>query len=285
MNFDYKKLKNFTKLFTNRKVYDIIQMFLKIIYPRQASLKIIQGGENTNVTYVGLCGKLSVDLAVYLGQILKNLQKRVLIADLTEGHGLYYLFSVSEKFPVTYRNVDYIGKDFNVYAEENNEYNYILICMENNIRHILGNYLSKIYYISDTQYINFFSMVNEIKNSRMATGIIVRDVTDGGIHAQYLMKYVFMDDYLLKMYQTHRVYQIHDDLTDREYRINMQYGDFGGFQNLSAEFLKVLEQIAAELTGYDKKQIKYSLKYAKEGKTIEKHNILEQRFGKKRNKQ
>ena len=128
-------------------------------------------------------------------------------------------------------------------------------------------------------------MVNEIKNSRMATGIIVRDVTDGGIHAQYLMKYVFMDDYLLKMYQTHRVYQIHDDLTDREYRINMQYGDFGGFQNLSAEFLKVLEQIAAELTGYDKKQIKYSLKYAKEGKTIEKHNILEQRFGKKRNKQ
>ncbi len=126
MNFDYKKLKNFTKLFTNRKVYDIIQMFLKIIYPRQASLKIIQGGENTNVTYVGLCGKLSVDLAVYLGQILKNLQKRVLIADLTEGHGLYYLFSVSEKFPVTYRNVDYIGKDFNVYAEENNEYNLFL---------------------------------------------------------------------------------------------------------------------------------------------------------------
>lgn len=75
---------------------------------------------------MGLCGKLSVDLAVYLGQILKNLQKRVLIADLTEGHGLYYLFSVSEKFPVTYRNVDYIGKDFNVYAEENNEYNLFL---------------------------------------------------------------------------------------------------------------------------------------------------------------
>ncbi len=246
---------------------------------------MIQGGENTSATYIGLCGKLSADLTVYLGQILKNLQKRVLIADLTESHGLYYLFSVSEKFPVTYRNIDYIGKDFDIYEQKNNKYDYVLVCIENSARHILGNCLSKIYYISDTQYINFFSMINEIKNSKMATGIIIRDVTDGAIHAEYLMKHVFMDDYLLNMYYTNRVYQIHDDLTDREYRINMQYGDFGSFRNLSAEFLKVLEQITAELTGYDKKQIKYSLKYAKEGKTIEKHNILEQRFRKKRNKQ
>lgn len=285
MNFNYKKINFFTKLFTNEKVYDIIQVFLKIIYPRQTFLKITQGGENTNVTYVGLCGKLSVDMAVYLGQILKNLQKRVLITDLTESYALYYLFSVSEKFPVTYKNIDYIGRNFNVYAEKNNEYDYIIICMEKNVRYMLGNCLSKIYYISDTQYVNFFSMVNEIKNSKMATGVIIRDVTDGGIHAEYLIKCVFMDDYLLKMYQAHRVYQIHDDLTDREYRINMQYGDFGSFENLSPDFFKVLEHIAAELTGYDKKQIKYSLKYAKEGKTIEKHNILEQRFRKKRNKQ
>jgi len=234
---------------------------------------------------VGLCGKLSVDLAVYLGQILKNLQKRVLIADLTESRGLYYLFSVSEKFPVAYKNIDYIGRDFNIYAEENSKYDYILICMEGCVRRITGNCLSKIYYISDTQYVNFISMLNEIKNSKSVTGIIIRDITDGGITPEYLLKYVFMDDYLLKMYQNHRIYQIHDDLADREYRINMQYGDFGGFQNLSAEFLRVLEQIAVELTGYEKKQVKHSLKYAKEGKTIEKHNILEQRFGKKRNKQ
>lgn len=285
MNFNYKKINFFTKLFTTRKIYDILQMFLKVMYPRQTSLKIIQGGENTSVTYIGLCGKLSVDFTVYLGQILKNLQKRVLIADLTESHGLYYLFSVSEKFPLTYKNIDYIGKNFNIYEEKNNEYDYILVCMENNVRYILGNCLSKIYYISDTQYVNFLSMITEIKTSKIATGIIVRDVTDGGIHAEYLIKYVFMDDFLMNMYYTHRVYQIHDDLTDREYRINMQYGDFGSFQNLSAEFLRVLEQIATELTGYDKKQIKYSLKYAKEGKTIEKHNILEQRFRKKRNKQ
>lgn len=234
---------------------------------------------------MGLCGKLTIDLAVYLGQILKNLQKRVLIADLTENYGLYYLFSVSEKFPVTYKNIDYIGTDFDAYAEENNEYDYILICMTGRIRQRIGNRLSKIYYVSDTQYVNFLSIVNEIKNSRVATGMIIRDITDGGIHAEYLLKYVFMDEYLLKMYQNHRVYQIHDDLTDREYRINMQYGDFGSFQNLSTEFLRVLERITAELTGYEKKQVKHLLKYAKEGKTIEKHNVLEQRFRKKRYKQ
>lgn len=260
-------------------------MFLKIIYPKDKLPYILkQGGEGTSTAYIGLCGKLSVDLAVYLGQILKNLQKRVLIADLTESYGLYYLFSVSEKFPVTYRNVDYISRDFNVYAEENNRYDYILICMTGNVRRVAGSRLSKIYYISDTQYVNILSMIYEIKNFGQATGIIIRDITEGGIHPEYLFKYVFADDYLMKMYYGHRLYQIHDDLTDREYRLNMQYGDFSSFRNLSGEFLKVLEMVTMELTGYEKSRVSHSLKYAKEGKTIEKHNILEQCFRKKRNK-
>lgn len=243
-----------------------------------------QGGESTDTTYVGLWGRLSIDMAVYLGQILKNLRKKVLIADLTESCGLYYLFSVSEKFPVTYRNVDYIGKEFNAYAEENKRYDFIFICLEGNVRRMTGNRVSKMYYISDTPYVNLLSMIREIKNSRLVTGIVIRDVTDGGINVEYLLKYVFMDDYLMKMYHEHRFYQIHDDLADREYRLGMQYGDFGDFRNLSSEFLRVLEKIAMELTGYGKNQVNHSLKYAKEGKSIEKYNILEQRFGKKRNK-
>lgn len=223
-------------------------------------------------------------MAVYLGQILKNLQKKVLIADLTESYGLYYLFSVSGKFPVTYRDVDYIGKDFNIYEEKNDKYDFILICLEGSIRRMTGNRLSKIYYISDTQYVNIVSMMREIKNSRIITGVIIRDITDGGITVEYLLKYVFMDDYLVRIYREQRFYQIHDDLTDREYRLEMQYGDFGSFQNLSSEYLKVLRNIIMEITECEKEQVNRSIKYAKEGKTIEKHNILEQCFRKKRNK-
>lgn len=233
---------------------------------------------------MGLCGKLSVDMAVYLGQILKNLQKKVLIADLTESGGLYYLFSVSKNFPITYGNVDYTGGEFHAYAQENEDYDVVLVCMEGNVRRISGNRLSKIYYISDTQYVNFLSMIKEIRNARDVTGIIIRDITEGSVTVSYLLKYVFMDEYLLKLYGQNRFYYIHDDLTDREYRLNMQYGNFGEFKNLSDEFLKVLEKITMEITGYGKSEVKLSLKYAKEGKPIEKHNFLEQRFGKKRHK-
>lgn len=234
---------------------------------------------------MGLCGKLSIDVAVYLGQILKNLGKRVLIADLTESRGLYYLFSLSEKFPITYGKVDYMNHTFHMYAKENEKYDIILICMEGNIRQISGNRLSKIYYISDTQYSNVVSMIKEIRNARVVTGIIMRDITEGTISLSYLLKCVFCDEYLLKLYEQKRFYEIHDDLTDREYRLQMQYGNFGEFKHLSPEFIQVLKELVKDITGAEKKEINLSIKYAKEGKNIEKYNVLEQYAGKKRNKQ
>lgn len=225
-----------------------------------------------------------MDIAVYLGQILKNLQKKVLIADLTESFGLYYLFSVSEKFPITYGGVDYVGKQFQAYAAENDGYDIIILCMEGNVRQISGNRLSMIYYISNTKYSNFLSMINEVKKAKKVTGIIVRDITESGITVPYLLKFVFMDDFLIRLYQQNRFYSIRDDFADREYEISMQYGYFGEFKNLSADFLKALEEMTVEISGCLNKEVKLALKYAKEGKNIEKHNILEQHTGKMRNK-
>ena len=77
----------------------------------------------------------------------------------------------------------------------------------------------------------------------------VHKYQNGAIHAEYLMKHVFMDDYLLNMYYTNRVYQIHDDLTDREYRINMQYGDFGSKENSSFKAFIFFPPSKAMLSG------------------------------------
>lgn len=233
---------------------------------------------------MGLCGLPSVDIAVYLGQILKNLQKKVLIADLTGSNGLYDLLPASEKLPITYKNVDYIGDRFHIYSSENDYYEYILVCLNQDSRRLTGNRLSKMYYVTNTEYDNFKSMTLSVKNGKMISGVIVRDVTEGEITVSYLLRCIFQDDYLMKMYREHRIFEIHDDLTDREYRLKMQYGNFGEFKNLSPEFCSVLERLSVEITGCKKNYVTKALKYAKEGKSIEKHYILGQQQGKKRDK-
>lgn len=242
-----------------------------------------EGGEGTNTLYVGLCGILSIDMAVYLGQILNNLNRRVLIADLTGRQGLPFLFSGAEQFPITYRKVDYIGSEFHMYAEDNQQYDVILVCLNGNIRQLTGNRLSKLYYISDSDYTNLRQMLLEIRNARLVTGLIFRDMTDNGITASYLLKCVCMDDYLGRICAEGRVYEIPDDLVDREYRIAMQYGEFVDFRHLSSGYLRVLEKLALDITGCGQNLVKKAVKYAKEGKYIEEHHVLEQRVGKKRN--
>lgn len=233
---------------------------------------------------MGLYGKPGIDIAVYLGQILKNLERKVLIADLTEEKSLYYLFSVSQKFLVNYGKVDYIGEEFPVYIKENTHYDIVILCMKDPVKQLVGLTVDVCYYITDTQYANLEAMQCSVRNGHRVSGIIVRDVTEGSINVPYLLTYVLKDEYLIGLYEKKLVYTIPDDLTDREYRVSMQYGNFGEFRNLSPDFLEVLKMMAMEITGDKPGNVNLALKYAKEGKNIEKHNILEQHFRKKRDK-
>ena len=174
---------------------------------------------------MGLYGKPGIDIAVYLGQILKNLERKVLIADLTEEKSLYYLFSVSQKFPVNY--VDYIGEEFPVYIKENTHYDIVILCMKDPVKQLVGLTVDVCYYITDTQYANLEAMQCSVRNGHRVSGIIVRDVTEGSINVPYLLTYVLKDEYLIGLYEKKLVYTIPDDLTDREYRVSMQYGNFG----------------------------------------------------------
>ncbi len=241
-----------------------------------------RGGESTSTLYVGLCGLLSVDMAVYLGQILNNLNRKILIADLTNRQALKHLFSQVDQFPVTYHRIDYVSSEFNMYAKENESYDIIFVCLTGDIRQLTGNRLSQLYYISDSDYFNVERMMQEIRTAKIITGIVFRDLTENGIGASYLLKYVCMDDYLTKLHREGRVYEIYDDLVDREYRIAMQYGAFSEFKKLSFGFLRVLECLAMEISGCEKHQVHKALKFAKEGKFIEEHHVLEQCIRKKR---
>jgi hypothetical protein len=223
-------------------------------------------------------------MAVYLGQTLKNLQKKILIADLTESDGLHYLFSASEKFPITYRNVDYIDSRFQITAQENESYDYVFVCMRRNEDLPLANYLSKNYYISDTEYEHLKTMIGEMKTAKIATGIIIRDIPGGKFSVEYLLRCVFMDEYVMKLCETDRIYRIRADEADRQYRLDMQYGVLENFKELSPDYQKVLEKLAVELTGCSQKEAAKMVKYAKEGKNSAKHHILEQYSRKKRNK-
>jgi hypothetical protein len=223
-------------------------------------------------------------MAVYLGQILKNLQKKILIADLTESEGLHYLFSASEQFPITYQNVDYIDKHFQITAKENETYDYIFVCMRHSGDLPMAHCLTKNYYISDTEYEHLKMMLDEIKNAKTVTGIIIRDIPARKFSVEYLFRCVFMDEYVMKMCETDRIYRIRSDETDRQYRLDMQYGVFENFKELSPDYQRVLEKLAVELTGCPQKEAAKLVKCAKEGKNSAKYHILEQYSGEKRNK-
>lgn len=227
---------------------------------------------------------MSLDVAFYLGQILMNLKQKVLIADLTGTGGLYAVFSDNNNTLFTYRNVDYVSKEFDIIDNKYDIYDCVIVCLKDSPRSIHGNMFSKVYFISDTQYTHIFKLLYDIKNTRTITGIILRDVTDNGINGKYIFNYYLKDDFASKIYSDGRVYEIQDDLIDREYRLQMQYGSPGKFSGLSKGFLNVLKIIITELTGMNKDYIAKAIKNAKEGKIIEKYSILEQCSRKKRNK-
>lgn len=262
-------------------------MFLKFLFSRYSFVFLdYQGGEGTGTVYIGMCGSLTLDVAVYTGRTLNNLGHTVLIADFTESEGLHYLFSVSKNFPINYQGIDYTKETDNLWQEYTDNYDYVIVCVQEDIRQIGEYFFSYVYYVSDMEYKHMKNMIEQMKQNRLVSGVILRDMIQEGINAEYLIKYVFRDDYLFRLYAEKRFYQIIEDVFDNEYRIFMQYGDLHNFRRLSMAYLKVIEIIVMEITNMENKMIKKALKDAKEGKVVEKHkySILEQCIRKKCNK-
>lgn len=146
-----------------------------------------------------------------------------------------------------------------------------------------GNRLSKLYYISDVEISHVRELIRRIREGNQFNGIVLRDIPEQGLHVKTLLKYVFRDDYMIRLYEQNRIMELSEDAMDYSYRIQMQYGDVPGFRLLSTQYLAILVRLVMEITGCEKKVAVKAVKYAKEGKKIEKYNILEQCIREKRN--
>ncbi len=246
------------------------------------SLKSIMGGERTDTSYIGLCGRMSLDLAFYLGQILTNLQKKVLIADLTKSTGLAGIRSHPDRFPVSARGVDYTDERF-VTAKGQDCYDFVFVCLITGKGYNGFHLMKQVYYISDTEADHLALAAEEIKSANRISGMILRDFPDHLYSPEYFFRYLAADDYLLNLYRQKRIFLIPLDEQDTEYRLKLQYEPSGKFRDLSEGFVKVLTILAGNLTDCGQKDIVRAFKYAKEGKVHDEYHILERGIGKNGN--
>ncbi len=200
---------------------------------------------------------------------LKNLQYSISVADISGRSCL--LINQQESCVYSYKNISFYKGNVTDEAAEQSDY---VIIMADTLDTAFEQMCDAIFVVVDNSYAMSVYLKEVIRSIAEITGIIFREVTDNGVNSEYIIKYVIKDDYLYKLMQNNCVYQIADDVIDREYKISMGYEGITHFKNLSGDFLRVISAIAVKVTGKDMKMVDKALGKAKEGEIIE-HSILE----------
>lgn len=236
-----------------------------------------KGGGITSIRYIGILGYDILDLTVYLSMVLKNLQYSIIVADMRRGEEL--LFFQQDSCIYSYKGIEFYrckedGDGLKSIPADALRDSDIVIVMGEKDNRAFEDLCDHIYVVADTSYRMSQDLKDIIRKGRKITGVIFRDVTDNGIDASYIIKHIIKDDYLFKILKAGNIYEIEDDIIDREYKIAMSYEGFTDFKNLSEDFLKVISDLTEKITDRRGKILEKALAKAKEGKIIE-HSILE----------
>lgn len=222
---------------------------------------------------IGILGYDILDFSVYLSMILKNLQYDVIVADMT--HMENQLFNWQESCENSYKKIIFHkGKSTDDYFGSFERERDIVIFLFDDEKDNMLLEMDKTFIITDNRYQSVMNMRNMVRSCEQLNGIIFRDITENGVNANYIIKQVLKDDYLVNLQKSGKVYEINDDIYDREYNISLQYDGITDFKHLSDKFIKSLHFVAREITAFESKLIEKAILKAKDGEIYE-HCILE----------
>lgn len=200
--------------------------------------------------------------------ILKNLQYGVSVADITDR--ARFFLQRQDSCGYSYKNIYFYKGEL---PNETGDGDCVFVLADE------GS--SGLYELCDRMYVvvdNSYGMSEYVKNilrgNSRIDGVIFRDITDNGITGQYIVKHIIKDDYLMKLFRAGCVYQIADDMIDREYKIAIGYEGISDFKNLSSGFLRVLSSVVQRITGEGARTVEKAIARAKEGEIFE-YSILE----------
>lgn len=231
---------------------------------------------------IGILGYDTYDLAIYVSMVLKNLQYNVIVISVTKKSESIFNQQGSCNY-YSYKNIQfYKGKTIKSCLEHIPEKSmekadYVLVLLDSLEDHMVDDFC-KLFIVLDNSFYMTEYLKKTIRKLDSIDGIVFRDITDNGISSEFIIKHIIKDDYLCKLYQKGSIYQIGDDIIDREYKISIEYEGITNFKNLSDDFLKAIENIVINISRHDSKSVIKALLKAKEGLIFE-HCILEQPKG------
>ena len=227
---------------------------------------------------IGILGYNTYDLAIYVSMVLKNLQYNIIVISVTEK--LESIFNQQNSCNYySYKNIQfYKGKTIkscleHIPTKSMEKADYVLVLLDSLESHVATDFY-KLFIVVDNSYYMTEYLKLIIRKLDSIDGIVFRDITDNGISSEFIIKHIIRDDYLWKLYQRGSVYQISDDIIDREYKISIEYEGITNFKNLSSDFLKAIENVVIKISGHGSKSVLRALTKAKEGLIFE-HCILE----------
>lgn len=221
-------------------------------------------------------GNYSFDITIYLSIILRNLSKRVLVADYSREDNLYF-FSMQdscEKF--THKNIDFLklNSPVSLSNDLNNSYDYIFyIIKDMESFKKIGN-LDYHYCVTDIFYNNIKNIMSFVRYNLKIDGLIFRNIPYNGFDSLYIIKGIEKDDYLIKLYEQDKIMEIKYCEIEYEYYISLLYEGIGRYKHLSKEYVHILVKILLNITDNKKDTILKAIGKMKEGKLYE-HSILE----------
>lgn len=211
----------------------------------------------------GFVGEPGHDLVLYLGRLLRQTGKSVVILDFTEEKELMECVPPVEEDLVSYLGLDITKRAELLWAEgEAWDLGIILLSywyVSQNDRGFLKKLpaMKEVFLLTDFQKRNIAGARDVLKREEKISMVILRDCLYGKINRNYFEK-----NYFSVIRQVLKIYELPLDELDYERRIRLGYEPVQNLKGLSKEFKQLLILLTESMTGLSVKKIK--LAYGKQ---------------------
>lgn len=218
--------------------------------------------DNKKAFTIGFLGIDSYDIIHYLSRILCKMEKKVLLVDCSNTHGLTNSVPGPDELDKTtvihYRNVDFTAS---YKKEQLEQYDVIFFDFTDNVTHHLIDLCEDLYLVTDQQRHNI-SKVKQIYDdttTEQYVTVIIRNVVKCKIGMKYLLNLIGFDA------SDEHYYVLDADVIDQELMLLCQYDNVFSFKKISNGFKKMLISILVENMKLEEKEVKLALKKAEKG--------------------
>lgn len=226
-----------------------------------------------NTKVIGFIGIEQFDIILYLSRVLKNLNKKILLFDLSENFKLSACIPFPDQLLAIDNSdckvIDYSGVDIIMKGEGSKkissfikqEYDYILIDFGFDLKNKEIIKCNELFLVTDFNKTNISKLNNYLFDSIKNKFLIFRDVVDGKITPIYVLE-EHLPNLRIEKNQCSTLYQ---DYLDTKMKISWQYDDNIRFKKLSIHFKNWIKDTVAYLSNSTKKEIEKAYKAAERG--------------------